>query len=51
MQDEGGVGVGSALNKPLKDVVAYEVIFEDFLSVLLATTDLQEFKLEESHYE
>ena len=45
------MGVGSALNKPLKDVVAYEVNFKDFLSVLLATTDLQEFKFEESHYE
>ena len=41
------MGVGSAL----KDVVAYEVKFEDFLSVLFATTDLQEFKFEESHYD
>ena len=44
----------SALNKPLTDVVSYEVIFEDFIiviSVRFARTDLQEFKLKESHDE
>ena len=41
------MGVGSAL----KDVVAYEVKFEDFLSVVFATINLQEFKFEVTHSE
>ena len=41
------------MNKSLTDVVTYEVFFfEDFIiviSVRIARTDLQKFKLKESH--